>query len=895
MFSYQDLTEYLPYKKRVPYVVHMINSGEKPSRPNRDLNRSIVDDKKKVKLGESERVIRSEDTNIRKRVNPASIQGRLTDSMKTIYNDKIESEARKLAMIGEKVITKLFKMDVPDENDADYINRRSKLMAQGMTKEQADKFLKENFREQFKVKAPIDITRMNLIPTKMINIVKEFLSNTTPQTVENAAITQTALNNTLLRPDLSVDAMIDVIRVLEKNPALRSELTPDTTLRPLSILSNFLVGVAVDQMGVKTSELPVDDELNKNLVDGDITDELYDEVKKAASEIKGVLEEKRDEYKDVESVDEFVDDASGDIDDPTEVEMLQEELASAAIPAEEEEEEELAGPKPAEEEKKTPPPPPPPTASSSSTFLQELMKKKEQIAAAKILQAAIRTMIQEQTNPEVKKALIDASNVAKKQGSSILGGILANDLLNVKKTLKKKSDSDKIRPPPETPELTEAQKKVTQLKKVIGVEEKPKPIDNVSDIVSMVRQRSDTIRSRISPEEEKKTEEEEEEEEEWLEDETPEEKMQKKLKLDFKEEVSKTLQEKGTAKPAMNDIKKIIEKYIDKITLGRMKGYLEEITEARKDSSDVIKNINKKINEVEVDEELKNDFTDQIIQKFGGNDVMERIAEKYKSKIDEARMKKLVSDVIVKNKRGEIKFGMMKAISDAFKEGSKPAASFNKNEEMIKFIKKFLIDKINESKIPVKKRIIDIIEKEDERKNPATYLRDILDKDIEKNKPQILTKGYINTIVFPIFKELDEQFNLESYRTKEDISQSLSNFATSNREKWEDNRRGVHLVINALGRKIFPQYKGKDPIKSAEKKVGKPKRFITTPKPKPIEEEEEKKGNGMKKRGRGRPKKEKKPKQNRKPSEWILFVKSVAKTQGIKYGDALRIASLMKK
>ncbi|MFW9950147.1 MAG: hypothetical protein ACFFKA_08485, partial [Candidatus Thorarchaeota archaeon] len=476
-------------------------------------------------------------------------------------------------------------------------------------------------------------------------------------------------------------------------------------------------------------------------------------------------------------------------------------------------------------------------------------------------------------------------------------GMLLGELLNVKKNLKKKSDSDKIRPPPKTPELTEAQKKMTQLKKVIGVEEKPKPIDNVSDIVSMVRQRSDTIRSRISPEEEKKTEEEEEEEEEWLEDETPEEKIQKKLKLDFKEEVSKILQEKGTAKPAMNDIKKIIEKYIDRITLGRMKGYLEEITEARKDSSDVIKNINKKINEVEVDEELKNDFKDQIIDKFGGDDVMELIAKKYKSKIDEARMKKLVSDVIVKNKRGEIKFGMMKAISDAFKEGSKPAASFNKNEEMIKFIKDFLIRKIKESKIPVKKRpaIIDIIEEEDEGKNPATYLRDILDKDIEKNKPAILTTDYIDTIVFPIFKELDEQFNLESYRTKEDISQPLSNFATSNRKKWEDNRRGVHLVINALGRRIFPQYKGKNPIPSLEKKVGKPKRFITTPKPKPIEEEEEKKGNGMKKRGRGRPKKEKKPKQNRKPSEWILFVKSVAKTQGIKYGDALRIASLMKK
>ena len=41
--------------------------------------------------------------------------------------------------------------------------------------------------------------------------------------------------------------------------------------------------------------------------------------------------------------------------------------------------------------------------------------------------------------------------------------------------------------------------------------------------------------------------------------------------------------------------------------------------------------------------------------------------------------------------------------------------------------------------------------------------------------------------------------------------------------------------------------------------------------------------------------KEKKPKQKRQPSDWILFVKSVAKTEGLKYGDALKVASLMKK
>jgi hypothetical protein len=46
---------------------------------------------------------------------------------------------------------------------------------------------------------------------------------------------------------------------------------------------------------------------------------------------------------------------------------------------------------------------------------------------------------------------------------------------------------------------------------------------------------------------------------------------------------------------------------------------------------------------------------------------------------------------------------------------------------------------------------------------------------------------------------------------------------------------------------------------------------------------------------RGRPKKEKKPKQKRTESKWILEVKAVVKNEGLKYKDALKVASERRK
>ncbi len=75
---------------------------------------------------------------------------------------KINEDAKKFALIGEKVITDLFKVQFPDPSDKEYINKRSEVMAkENMTKEEADMYLKENFREQYTTKKSVDITRMD--------------------------------------------------------------------------------------------------------------------------------------------------------------------------------------------------------------------------------------------------------------------------------------------------------------------------------------------------------------------------------------------------------------------------------------------------------------------------------------------------------------------------------------------------------------------------------------------------------------------------------------------------------------------------------------------------------------------------------------------------------------
>ena len=485
MFSYQDLTEYCPapYKKRIDYDVEMKKSGETPARPNRDLSRITIDEKSKPKMEKSDRTVRTEDLNIRQRVNPVSVPGRLTENMKSIYSDEIELQARKLAMIGEKVITQLFKIEVPDRDDADYINRRSKYMTQtGSSQEDADKWMKANFREQFKTKVPVDITRMNFPAPKMIDIVNNFIKKTKPQNVKNSAISQTALNNALMRVDLSIDSMMKIIDILRKNPILRATLTKDTPLKPLAVLSNFIVGGAIDQLGVNSSELPIADELDDNLEDGDIVDELHDEIKNVSNETKPVINESKNDDSDVESIDEFLGDASGSVP-----------IEGPDVVFEDFEETKDFPPTMGVPDLSVPPPHPP-----------EVDLTEE----AKIIQSAIRALIEKTKAKDVKKALEEANKVVERIKSPAVRAFVGIDLLNAKNLLKSK-DKSKI-PVFKKPQslmdairttkvvLKDSQERVL---KPIAEPEKVKPAGGIdmSELQKAMRDRAKSIASALRP------------------------------------------------------------------------------------------------------------------------------------------------------------------------------------------------------------------------------------------------------------------------------------------------------------------------------------------------------------------------------------------------------------
>jgi len=485
MFSYQDLTEYCPapYKKRIDYDVEMKKSGETPARPNRDLSRITIDEKSKPKMEKSDRTVRTEDLNIRQRVNPVSVPGRLTENMKSIYSDEIETQARKLAMIGEKVITQLFKIEVPDRDDADYINRRSKYMAQtGSSQEDADKWMKANFREQFKTKVPVDITRMNFPAPKMINIVNNFIKKTKPQNVKNSAISQTALNNALMRGDLSVDSMLNIIEILRKNPTLRATLTDDTPLKPLAVLSNFVVGGAVDQLGVNSSELPIDDELDDNLADGDIVDELHDEIKNVSKETRPVINESKDADSDVESIDEFLGDASSDIpiEGPDVVFEEFEEVKDIPPP--------MGKPVP---DPSIPPPHPPEVDLTEQ---------------AKVIQSAIRALIEKTKAKDVKKALEDANKVVERIKSPAVQAFVGIDLLNARNLLKTK-DKSKIPVIKKPISLMDAirttkvvlKKAEERVLKPIAEQVKPAGGIDMSELQKAMRDRAKSVASALRP------------------------------------------------------------------------------------------------------------------------------------------------------------------------------------------------------------------------------------------------------------------------------------------------------------------------------------------------------------------------------------------------------------
>jgi len=982
-------------------------------RPRGNLSDIIIDDKRTYKPPSPRRKIRPEDINIRPRVLPDSAKGRLTNEERVQYSKEIQDAADKYAMIGEKVITKLFQVQVNDPKDVEYINKRSKLMATGLTKEEADNILISTFRAQYKTKKAVDLSRMDVAVPEAISIIKQILGSGMVE-VRDIAQSVDILNDSLLNNNLQNEDIINVLNLLASRPELRVDRGVEPSVyEPVSILSNIVVGDRPDQVTENNRSKPVSPNLlsitsakERVAKINDIINKTRDLIKRNREKLK---EEEAEETDLIIPMEDFLDSDyvpsttfSTKTIDPLEEEFEEEfeEEEKYASPVEQTFEEEFEEEEEKEEEEN-------PIIVKFTEDVRKLIDEggsvnklintyKNDLTADTIMAILRKVALENQISEEEIKNIeddirqnIDVELIKLVPDIEFFEPVRGmNKNQNMQLLLNHVVEEEKKQEDEAIALFNETLKRVTvksqrnllnqKLKQTIKLmtanqSKQQKLLMNVkpnkSEIIKNVKaskaelEKLDKEIKKVVGETIIRTIEEEKEEEE------------NPIIVKFTEDVRKLIDEGGS-------VNKLINTYKNDLTDDTIMAILRKVALDNQISEEEIKNIEDQIRQsidVEliklvpnieffepvrgmnknqnmqlllnhvVEEEKKQE--DEAIALF--NETLKRVTvksqrnllnQKLKQTIklmtaNQSKQQKLLMNVnpnkseIIKNAKAskaelekidkEIKKVAEKMTEDITKEAleevrteesekqrpagpkpstveekkeEEPAKPFNQNKEMIEFIKTFLIDKLTQSKLAKKKKdnLIEIVDTlgKSPLKNPANYLRNILDRDVEKNKPPILTKGYVDTIVFPIFKTLEDNFNLEAYRTNKDKTSSLSAVAHANRSMWHDNRRGAHIAINALGRHIYPKYKGKEPISSEFSRSSSRPRYTPTPNPKK-EKEEEKKGDGMKKRGR--PKKEKKEKQNRKPSDWILFVKSVAKSQGLKYGDALKVASLMKK
>jgi len=782
-------------------------------RPRGNLSDIIIDDKRTYKPPSPRRKIRPEDINIRPRVLPDSAKGRLTNEERVQYSKEIQDAADKYAMIGEKVITKLFQVQVNDPKDVEYINKRSKLMATGLTKEEADNILISTFRAQYKTKKAVDLSRMDVAVPEAISIIKQILGSGMVE-VRDIAQSVDILNDSLLNNNLQNEDIINVLNLLASRPELRVDRGVEPSVyEPVSILSNIVVGDRPDQVTENNRSKPV----SPNLLSITSAKERVAKINDIINKTRDLIKRNREKLKEEEA-------EETDLIIPMEDFLDSDYVPSTTFstktidPLEEEFEEEFE-----EEEKYASP--------VEQTFEEEFEEEEEK---------------EEEENPIIVKFTEDVRKLIDEGGS-------VNKLIN---TYKNDLTADTIM----------AILRKVALENQISEEE----IKNIEDDI---RQNIDVELIKLVPD---------------IEFFEPVRGMNKNqnMQLLLNHVVEEEKKQEDEAIALFNEtLKRVTVKSQRNLLNQKLKQTIKLMTANQSKQQKLLMNVNPNKSEIIKNAKASKAELEKIDKEI------KKVAEKMTEDITKEALEEVRTEESEKQRPAGPKPSTVEE-----KKEEEPAKPFNQNKEMIEFIKTFLIDKLTQSKLAKKKKdnLIEIVDTlgKSPLKNPANYLRNILDRDVEKNKPPILTKGYVDTIVFPIFKTLEDNFNLEAYRTNKDKTSSLSAVAHANRSMWHDNRRGAHIAINALGRHIYPKYKGKEPISSEFSRSSSRPRYTPTPNPKK-EKEEEKKGDGMKKRGR--PKKEKKEKQNRKPSDWILFVKSVAKSQGLKYGDALKVASLMKK
>jgi hypothetical protein len=296
-----------PTVKNVGYTIENKKRNMNLARPVKKWE--DINDKKKYDFPNTKRKIRSEDINIRNRSIDDDAQGRLTDFETAEMTRKINEDANKYARIGEKVLTKLFKVEVPDSSDVEYINKRSEIMSGlRLTKEEADEYLKENFREQFKTVKPVDLARMNAPVNVMLSAFKQYVESG-KRTDEDRGKMKNLLNNILIKEGVrNVDDIKDVIKILIREPYYRVAYKEESPFKILGILSNIVVGNSPQEEDVNLELKQVDPQLGYKLENkfGGM-DRITDEINKMKRGIKQRLDNERDNNQNVD-IDNIVED-----------------------------------------------------------------------------------------------------------------------------------------------------------------------------------------------------------------------------------------------------------------------------------------------------------------------------------------------------------------------------------------------------------------------------------------------------------------------------------------------------------------------------------------------------------------------------------------------------------
>lgn len=785
-------------------------------RPRTNLSDIVINDSRTYKPPSPRRKIRPEDINIRPRVLPDSAKGRLTNEERVQYSKEIQDAADKYAMIGEKVITKLFQAQVNDDSDVEYLNKRSKLMSTGLTKEEADNILISTFRPQRKTKKAVDLSRMDVLVPEAISIVKQLLSQK-PVKINDIAQSVDITNDALLNNKITGEDVGDILNLLAANPMLRRDYKPGDPYELLGMLSNIVVDNDIVELSGDVVNKPVRSDLGEFL-DPKSLKFFVDILNARKMDVKKFIEENKDNNLVVDE-EVFIE---GDVETyGTQTYGTQYSLE----PSEEEKYQANIDEEPEEEEEKT----------DEGKFKDELYtvlttsKQKGDDVYNLILKYGFDFGKYEELVNQLFDEESEDQYFADEQHKTDLITFIVTELF--KEEVKK--------------ELIEA----GSLANYAAIKEKYRKLIT-----------EETMDTNINFEIEKLYG-------------TP---IKKKKPEDVP--VPSTPAETPLVTPAETP----------SVTPGQTRPSTP-IPEEEKEE-DIITRIKKLKAKVDAGEMLPNDVST--------SDLMMMIKE-YNREVTLSKYKVGGVDNLRKNNKKEYYDKLIKKLKEFEKTKDQPARVFMILDELIPAVKKCFDNNLTKKYNARNKQTLTTFK----FTKPLTIEK--LIKDIDNLRQEI--KGATSDTVMS-----DDNYYKTLRCIVAAVSDALESHGTITKEEKKaitNLRRALLTTKGPIKGKItsllesfktlstmFPVLKSDEPAVRPEPpkpEVGtalRPATLQTIQTPSPSSSTT---GQGMKK-PRGRPKKEKKPKQNRKASDWILFVKSVAKSQGLQFGEALKAASSMR-